>query len=132
MRAKYIDNDNLLDVREEDIDKDNLLDVSEEDIDKDKVFDVRDMKHEYIQKLIKKYHEQTNQPIPLLAQLTKDLFYKYKHEPQQGQEVAWKCWITSSSGITICARDRKKKGAMLKTARKALYQLYCIDYSPSS
>ena len=96
------------------------------------VFHVKEMEDEYIHKLIQKYHRETNQPITLLKRLTKDLFYKYKHEPQQGQDLAWKCWITSSSGITICARDRKKKGAMLKTALKALSQLFSINYPPSS
>jgi len=117
MRAKYIDKDISLDV---------------EDIDEGNAFEVKEMKDEDFQRLIQKYHVKTNQPIALLAQLTKDLFYKHKHEPQQGQDSAWKCWITSSSGLTICARDRKKKGAMLKTARKALSQLFFINYPPSS
>ena len=125
-----ISKEEILNIRAKYIDKNVSLGV--EDIGKDNVFEAKEMKEKEFQRLIQKYHVKTNQPITLLAQLTKDLFYKYKHEPQQGQEVAWKCWITSSSGLTICARDRKKKAAMLKTALKALSQLFSINYPPSS
>merc|ERR1712012_533122 len=71
-------------------------------------FQVIEMSDDYIQKLIQKYHVDTNQPVTLLKRLTQDLFYKYVHEPKAGKK--WKCWITSSDGVNICASDYCRKG----------------------
>merc|ERR1712150_266613 len=87
------------------------------------MFLVKEIGDEYIAKLIQKYQVETYQPVTLLKRLTEDLFYKYKYEPKAGRDLAWKCWIASSDGIEICARDFKKKGAMCKVAIKALAQL---------
>ena len=94
------------------------------------VFHVKEMDEEYIQKLVQKYLVESNQPVTLLKRLTKDLWYKYKHEPGAGEKRAWKCWITSSDGINICASYWNKKGAMYKVAIRALAQLFSISVFP--
>ena len=69
----------------------------------------------------------------LIPSTVEGVFYKYIQEPKVGKEWgAWKCWITSKSGVTICARDSKKKGAMRKVAIKALSQLFSINHSHPS
>ena len=45
--------------------------------------------------------------------------YQFLYDPKAGHCLAWKCWITNSDGLTISARDSKKKGAMCKVAQKA-------------
>ena len=113
------------------------LQISEEEILKAKIhreeFHFKEMQEEYVQNYIKKFLVDTDQPVTLLKRLTKGVFYKYIQEPKVGKEWgAWKCWITSKSGVTICARDSKKKGAMRKVAIKALSQLFSINPSQPS
>ena len=93
-----------------------------------KEFDTRVLKDEDIQKYLVK----TKEPISLLKILTKNLSYQFLYEPKAHQQLSWKCWVTSRTGVTICARDCKKKGAMRKVALKALAELFSVDLFQSS
>ena len=93
------------------------------------VFHVRELPDQQRKEIIKKY-VQTNQPVVLLKRLTRHTFYKYSNNPK-GRHKTWKCWITSSSGITICAWGWKKKEAMRQVAVKALAQLFSVHNFPS-
>ena len=95
------------------------------------VFQIKELTDEYIQTLVQKYLVDTDQPVTLLKRLTTDVFYKYQVQVA-GAWGPWKCWITCSSGVNICASDAKKKGAMRKVAIKALSQLFNINHSQSS
>ena len=81
---------------------------------------------------IQKYLVKTKEPISLLKIFTKNICYQFSYEPKAGAQLAWKCWITSRTGVTICARDWKKKGAMRKVAVNALAQLFSVDQFQSS
>ena len=110
--------------------------ISEEEILREgihrKEFHIKVMQEEYVQNYIRRYLVDTDQPVTLLKRLTKGVCYKYIQEPKVGEWGTWKCWITSNSGVTICARDSKKKGAMRKVAIKALSQLFSINHSQPS
>ena len=92
------------------------------------VFHVRELPDQQRKEIIKKYVE-TNQPVVLLKRLTRHVCYKYSNNPK-GRDKAWKCWITSSSGITICAWGWKKKEAMQQVAVKALAQVFSVHNFP--
>ena len=93
------------------------------------VFHVRELPDQQRKRIIEKYID-TNQPVTLLKRLTRHTFYKYSNDPK-GRDKTWKCWITSSSGITICAWGWKKKEAMRQVAVKALAQLFSVHNFPS-